>query len=45
MMILKLEEVRKLRIKTGIKNKYKLALDHEGDMPMDSGHIQGTRIF
>lgn len=45
MQILKLNEVRRLRIKTGIKSKEKLALDHEGDMPMDSGHIQGSRIF
>ena len=41
--ILKLDEVRKLRMKTGIKLKEKLFLGHDGDFVLDSSHLIGAQ--
>ena len=43
MRILKLDEVRKLRMKTGIKLKKLLFLDYDGNNVLDSSHLIGAR--
>lgn len=40
--ILKLDEVRKLRTKTGIKLKEKLFLGYDGNYVLDSSHLIGA---
>ena len=41
--ILKLNEVRKLRVKTGAKLKSKLLTSHDGDFILDSSVLFGAR--
>ena len=43
MRILKLDEVRRLRMKTGIKLKKLLFLDYDGNHVLDSSHLIGAR--
>ena len=43
MRILKLDEVRKLRMKTGIKLKKLLFLGHDKGNVLDSSHLIGAR--